>query len=404
MLSQHSLWARGGSSQVSLRKPVVVHVITRLIVGGAQLSVVGLCEALRERYDVRLLSGPEEGPEGSLRAQAAETVPLQIVSSLRRDVHPRHDLAAAIALRRELAESKPALVHTHSSKAGILGRLAGIRTGAKLVHTVHGWGHTAADSHVRRSVFIHAERSVARWTDALVAVSPEVREEGLHRRIGRPDLYYVIPEFVDLRPKNSQFATSREHARRALGLEADDEVVGWVGRFVPQKDPETLVRSLELILASRAAARAVLVGDGPMRRQTHQLLEASGFGDRVSFLGLRPDVRSLYAAFDVLVHPSRWEGQPRVIQEAIAERVPVVATRVAGTRDLIDEGRTGYSTRPGDGEGLASLVIKVLEGTSLRAPLPEDVVAGIAARHGREVALQGHLELYERLLAAPDSA
>jgi glycosyltransferase involved in cell wall biosynthesis len=380
-------------------KPVVVHVITRLIVGGAQLSVVGLCEALREHYDVRLLSGPEEGSEGSLRARASEIVPLTIIPALRREVDPRHDVAAAIALKRELGELDPAIVHTHSSKAGILGRLAGIRSDASLVHTVHGWGHTPADSRLKRVIFVQVERMAAQWTDALVTVSSEVRDEGLRRRIGRPHLYVVIPEFVDYRPQNPDFAASREHARGLLGLGERDEVVGWVGRFVPQKDPETLVRALQLILASREAARAVLVGDGPMRKQTEHLLQATGFAERSAFVGLRPDVRSLYAAFDVVLHPSRWEGQPRVIQEAIAERVPVVATRVAGTRDLIEEGRTGYLTAPGDAEGIAARTIAVLTGMSLRAPLAEDAVAEVAARQGQEVALRGHLELYERLLA-----
>jgi glycosyltransferase involved in cell wall biosynthesis len=384
---------------VTRSKPVVVHVITRLIVGGAQLSVVGLCEALREHYDVRLLSGPEEGLEGSLRARASEVVPLTIVPALRRNMDLRHDVAAAIALRRELREVEPSIVHTHSSKAGILGRLAAMRSAAKVVHTVHGWGHTPADSRLRRTMFVQAERVVARWTDALVAVSPEVREEGLRCKIGRPDLYEVIPEFVDYRAENPDFAASRRYARRALSLGEGDEVVGWVGRFVPQKDPETLARALELILAARGSARAVLVGDGPMREHIEHLLRATGLGERVVFAGIRTDVRSLYAAFDVLLHPSRWEGQSRVIQEAIAERVPVVATRVTGTRDLIEDGRTGFLTTPGDGGGMAARAINVLEGASVHAPLAKNVVAEVAARHGHESSLRAHLELYERLLA-----
>jgi glycosyltransferase involved in cell wall biosynthesis len=384
---------------VTSSKPVVAHVITRLIVGGAQLAVIGLCEALREHYDVRLFSGPEEGPEGSLRARAAEIVPLTIVPALRRNVDPRQDVAAAITLRCEIAELQPAIVHTHSSKAGILGRLAAVRTSARTVHTVHGWGHTPADSRLRRAMFINAERAMARWTDALVAVSPEVREEGLRCRIGQPDLYEIIPVFVDYRPENPDFVGSRRHARRALGLKEEDEVVGWVGRFVPQKDPETLVRALEVIFASRAVTRAVLVGDGPMRKHTERLLQAAGLGERVAFVGLRQDVRSLYAAFDVLLHPSRWEGQPRVIQEAIAERVPVVATRVAGTRDLIEDGRTGFLTMPGDSEGMAAAAINVLEGTLVRAPLAHRLVAKVAESHGHETALRRHLALYERLLS-----
>lgn len=382
------------------KKPLLVQLITRLIVGGAQLSVVGLCEELREHYDVRLLSGPEEGPEGSIRARASEAVPVTIVPALVRDVNPRHDLAAAVALRREFRELRPAIVHTHSSKAGIVGRLAAARSGPLVVHTVHGWGHTPADPPLRRAMFIHAERVVARWTDALVAVSPEVREEGLRRKIGTPDLYEVIPEYVDYQPRNPRFVDSRRCAREALGLDDKDEIVGWVGRFVAQKDPDVLVRVLELVLEARPQTRAVLIGDGPLREHTVSLVRATGVHDRVAFTGLRHDARSLYAAFDVLVHPSRWEGQPRVIQEATAERVPVVASRVAGTGDLVTEGQTGYLTVPGDANAMAERTMAVLGDSGLRAPLPDRAIADIAARHGLNVALNGHLRLYERLLAS----
>jgi glycosyltransferase involved in cell wall biosynthesis len=382
------------------RKPTVVHVITRLIVGGAQLSVVGLCEALNEHYDVRLLSGPEEGLEGSLHARAEENLPLTIVPALRRDIDARHDIAAVTTLRRTFREFGPAIVHTHSSKAGILGRVAAMRSSAKVVHTIHGWGHTPADSRLRRAVLIQAERGVARWTDALIAVSSDVRDEGMRCRIGQPHLYEVIPEFVDFRPADPDFDASRQRARRALDLKEADEVVGWVGRFVPQKDPDTLVRALELILASRSTVRAVLVGDGPMRRETERRLRGTGLGERVFFAGLRPDARALYAAFDVLLHPSLWEGQPRVIQEAIAERVPVVAGRVAGAGDLVEEGRTGYLTPPGDGEGMAAHALAAFDGPGLRAPLASDVVDEVSGRHGHELALSRHLALYERLLAS----
>jgi glycosyltransferase involved in cell wall biosynthesis len=279
-----------------------------------------------------------------------------------------------------------------------------MRGGVKLVHTIHGWGHTPADSRLRRAMLIRAERVAARWTDALVAVSSDVRDEGLRCRIGHLDQYEVIPEFVVFRPGDPDFDASRQRARRALGLEDADEVVGWVGRFVPQKDPDTLVRALEQILESRTRVRAVLIGDGPMRRDTEHRLRGTGVGERVVFAGLRPDVRALYAAFDVLLHTSLWEGQPLVIQEAIAERVPVVATRVTGTDDLIEEGRTGYLTRPGDGEGMAEHALAALEGTGLRAPLATEIVAEVSARHGHELALTRHLALYERLLAGSTAA
>jgi glycosyltransferase involved in cell wall biosynthesis len=381
-----------------MKRPLLIHVITRLIVGGAQLSVVGLCEALREHYDVRIVCGPETGPEGSLHTRAQEIAPLTVIPWLRRDVEPHRDLAALVALKRFFSRQRPAVVHTHSSKAGILGRIAAQGLNAKVVHTVHGWGHTPADSGFRQAAFVGVERMVAHRTDVLIAVSVDVREEGLRRRIGTPELYAVIPEFVDYQARGD-FHSARRRARRELGLGETDEVVGWVGRFVPQKDPDTLAEALERIVLSRPHTQAVLVGDGPMREQTALRLRRAGLDARVKFMGLREDVRSLYPAFDVLIHPSRWEGQPRVIQEAIAERIPVVASAVAGTRDLIQDGYTGYLTQPGDAAAVAARATSVLDDPSLRAPLSEAVVADVANRFGQDVVLQRHVALYERLLA-----
>jgi len=370
---------------------IVVQVITRLIVGGAQLSVLRLSEALVQAgYDVRIVTGPQEGPEGSLRAQAAAIAPVTVVPALVREIDPLQDLRAVGALRRLFGRLRPALIHTHSSKAGIVGRLAAPR-GPALVHTVHGWGHTPGDPAARRDALVRAERLAARRTDALITVSESVRAEGERLGIGRPEQYRVIPEFVDYRPVDPDFAKARARARERLGLAGDTEVFGWVGRFVEQKDPETVGAVLAAALGARPAARAVLVGDGPLRPLVARAL--APFGERVLFTGLRTDARELYAAFDVLLHPSLWEGQPRVIQEALAERVPVVASRVIGTEGLLTGGVTGVEVAPRDVRGFVDGLLR-----GPRAPLPAEAIAGLAASNGIPRASAAHLELFESLL------
>lgn len=381
-----------------MARPRVVQVITHLGIGGAGLHMQALCEAFHETLDIRIVCGPELAGRDSLRAELEGVVPVETVPAIGRRIAPLRDARALLELARALRRLEPDIVHSHSSKAGILSRLAAPASRCRVVHTIHGWGHTPADPEWRRRLLIGLERLAARRTDALVAVSRDVRDEGLAAGIGSPGRYRVIPAYVDYESAAGDFHAAHGRARASLGLPAAAEVAGWVGRFTPQKDPETLVRALELILVERPSLRAVLVGEGPWRPQVETSLERLGLAGRVLFTGLRSDVRSLYPAFDVLLHPSRWEGQPRVIQEAIAERVPVVATRVSGAGELVRAGRTGYLVDPGDARGLARAALAVLDGVGVSAPLAPAAVEEVAARNGREVVLERHLSLYAELL------
>jgi glycosyltransferase involved in cell wall biosynthesis len=240
---------------------------------------------------------------------------------------------------------------------------------------------------------------VAPRTDALVAVSEDVREEGLRLRIGTRDQYRVIPAYVDYHPSADDFTAARRRARERLEVSPDDAVIGWVGRFVPQKDPDTLAHALRRILLHRQDdhTRAVLVGDGPLRDRVQRQL--APLGSRALFTGRLANVRELYPAFDVLVHVSRWEGQPMVVEEAIAERIPVVATRVSGIEDLVRDG-VGYVVGPGSVRGLADRALEVLAGSELRAPLSTEAVGQVAEGHDRAVTIAEHVRLYEELLRA----
>lgn len=381
-----------------MARPAIVHVITRLIVGGAQLTTIEVCRGLADEYDLRLVTGPELGSEGSLMDLAAEATTVDVVPEIKRSINPLSDVSAVRALRRLLHEVDPDIVHTHSSKAGVIGRAAAWGSRARLVHTVHGWGHTPDDSPLKRRVLVQTERAMARRTDVLIAVSDDVRAEGMRCRIGRPEQYRVVPEHVSIDAVHPDFGAARARARETLGLAPDAVVVGWVGRFAPQKDPQTLVAALAQIGAARPEVVFSLIGDGPLRAEVEASVAAAGLGDRVRFHGLRHDARSLFCAFDVVLHPSRWEGQPRVVQEALAERVPVVATEAAGVRAMVDDGVNGFAVPLSDPARMAGAALDVLSRDTLRTPLSADALASLRAGSGAERAEAGHREIYAELL------
>lgn len=380
-------------------RPRLLHLITRLCVGGAQLTLFESAKDVASDYDIAVVHGPDVGDEGSIEADVQARFPTYQVPSLRRAIVPRDDAHAIRVLRAVYAHSRPDIIHTHSSKAGILGRAAAGSTGARVVHSIHGWGHTPLDPPLKRRLLIEAERRTADRADLLLAVSSDVRDEGLALGIGRPDRYRIIPEYVDYQPAAADHDSARSLARAELGLPERAPVVGWVGRFMPQKDPRALASAVAQVLHERPQAWAAFVGDGPHKDEVQAHLEREGVSDRIRLAGFRPDVRQLYAAFDVLLHTSRYEGQPRVVQEAIAERVPVVTAHVAGTRDLLASGRVGVETAPGDSAGMAAEIVRRLDDPALCAPLPADAIAEVAAANGRVASERLHRAMYAELLS-----
>lgn len=378
-------------------KPRLLHVITRLCVGGAQLTLFESAKDLASDYEMVVAYGPDVGNEGSIEDRVREAFPTYLLPSLRRAIIPREDFHAIRVMRALYEELEPDIVHTHSSKAGIVGRAASGATAARIVHSVHGWGHTPLDSAAKRRLLVTAERAVASRADILIAVSSDVRDEGLALGIGRPEQYRVVPEYVDYRSVSDDHTRARECARAELGLPADAPVVGWVGRFMPQKDPEALGAAVAEALILAPEAWAAFVGDGPYREQVQRRLAAAGVDDRVRFAGFQPDVRRLYAAFDVLLHTSLYEGQPRVVQEAIAERIPVVTARVAGTRELLASREVGTEVAAGASEAMADEVVRRLAEPGLRAPLSPAAIAGVAATNGRRASKRLHREVYAEL-------
>lgn len=352
-------------------RPLVVHVITKLAVGGAQQTALDLCEGLpADEWDLVLLAGPDADAEGSLAKEAQRRgIRVVHVPHLSRAVRPHRDVLATVWLLRWFRRHRPDIVHTHSSKAGALGRFAAWVAGVPtVVHSVHGWSFAPAMRPAVRRIIVGVERALARRTTRLVVVTSVDRDKGLAAGIGRPDQYRLIHNGIDL----SAFRDVREDGvREELGLPSEATLVGTVGRLVEQKNPLGMVDAMASVLHDEPDARFVWVGDGPLRGAVEERVRLNGLDDRFLIVGVRNDVPRWVGALDVFVLSSRWEGLPRTVTEAMAAGVPVVATAVGGVIEAVEDGRTGLLVPPGDPALLADRVRKVLHQPELAMALAD---------------------------------
>lgn len=333
----------------------VLHVITRMIVGGAQENTLLSCALIdRAHFPSTLLTGAETGTEGELHAETqARGVRMLVEPSLVRRLSPWHDLVATFRLYRAIRAGRYDVVHTHSSKAGVIGRIAAWLAGTPIiVHTAHGWSFNDHQPWHTYWLYVWLERLCARFSGAIVVVGRPDRTEGLTLRIGRPEQYRLIRSGIEVTAYRD-VAISREQARARLGLPGDAFVIGSVGRLCEQKAPLDLLEAFVPVARLRPEARLVFVGDGSQRAELEAAIAKAGLGARVVLAGLRRDVPELMRAFDVFALASRWEGLPRVFPQAMAAGLPIVATMVDGAPDVITPGVNGWLVQVGDMDTMA---------------------------------------------------
>jgi glycosyltransferase involved in cell wall biosynthesis len=358
----------------------VLHLITRLIVGGAQENTMLTAQLLDPaRWEVAIVAGPQTGSEGSLIETVRERgIPLTLEPSLVREVNPWQDLRAIGRLARLMRRERYTIVHTHSSKAGIVGRWAAKLAGVPVIlHTVHGWGHHERQSPLVRAYYIWLEKLTLPITDKLIVVSPRNTEKGLADGIGTPDDYVVIRSGIELdRFGHPQVAWAE--TRQAWGLPLHAPVVGTVTRLSPQKGPLDFVRAAAQIAQANPEVYFLMVGDGPLRGEVEQLAAELGIRDRLVLTGLRRDVPELLAAMDIFALSSLWEGLPRVLPQAMATGLPVIATACDGSAEAVEEGVNGFLTPPGDPAALADKVLALIRNPDLAHGLGEAGRARVA--------------------------
>ncbi len=343
----------------------IAHVITRLELGGAQQNTLySTAHHDRARFDVSLIAGA-----GGILDDEARRIPdahVDIVPWLSHPVSPARDFRALFRLRRWLSERRIELVHTHSSKTGILGRFAARLAGVPaIVHTVHGWSFNTTQSAAKRAIYRELERHAARWTDRLVVVAAADRDKGLAHGIGHPESYTILRSGIDSRAYERP-PGGRDAARARLGYGPEHVVVGTVACLKPQKAPLDFVRAAAIAHAREPRLRFVVAGDGEQRSAMERLIAERGLGDVVQLLGWRQDVAELLQALDVFLLTSVFEGLPRSVLQAMAAGVPVVATAVDGTPEVVRDGETGLLVPPRQPERAAERVLEILSDPALR--------------------------------------
>ncbi len=346
----------------------VLHPITRLIIGGAQENTLYTAEKLDQlRYQIDVVCGPQTGTEGSLIEEAHQReIPLTIIPNLLRQISPIDDLKAFWQLNQMMKSGRYQIVHTHSSKAGILGRAAARQAGVPvIVHTVHGWSFHDFMPLLTRRLYICLERWMASFTDALIVVSDRDILKGLQAGIGHPEQYHRIRSAIPLDEFNFE-KIDRNEVREELGIPQDAVVIGNVGRFSSQKNPLDWVRVAAHVSRVCPEVFFLLVGDGPLRGEVEKKLDEEGISGRTLLTGLRRDVSRILAAMDIFMLTSLWEGLPRVIPQAMAMKLPVLAYRADGTIEAIQEGVTGYLCQPGDVNQMSESCIRLAKNPMIR--------------------------------------
>jgi glycosyltransferase involved in cell wall biosynthesis len=361
----------------------IARIIARLNVGGPARHAISLSAGLDPtRFATTLITGTVGPHEGDLTAEArARGLTPVVIPELGRRIHPTHDLVALGKLVTLLRRLRPDLVHTHTAKAGALGRLAARLAGVPtIVHTFHGHVLDGYFPPTLSRIFLQIERALARITDRILTVSPQVRQDLLARGVGRPDQVEVVPVGLDL-ARFLHGPASPARLRDRLAIPAGASLLGIVGRLVAIKDHPTLFQALALLQSQGPSSHLIVVGDGERRQALTRLAQDLGLASRIHFLGWRTDLEAILGELDVVICCSRNEGTPVALIEAMAAGVPVLATDVGGVGDLIRQGETGWLVPPGDPPALSRAIRDLLADPERRVRTVPAARAAVLARH-----------------------
>jgi glycosyltransferase involved in cell wall biosynthesis len=340
--------------------------------GGPALHVAYLTAGLRERgYDTTLVAGSLARGEDSMAFVADELgIDVVRIDELGREISPVRDLVATLRLAFLIRRERPDILHTHTAKAGTVGRVATLFAGRRrppiVVHTFHGHVLRGYFGPLRSLFFRLLERWLARQTTALVAVSPQVRDDLVALGVAPKERFVVIRLGIELDERVAAAADGRLESRRYLGVASQRFAVGWIGRMTAVKRTDDVLVAFKQLRDSGVDAVLCMVGDGPDRVQLERRAHELGIVRHTLFLGYQDDVAPFYAAFDALVLPSSNEGTPVSAIEALAAGRPVVATRVGGVPDVVEDGRDGFLVDPGATDELADRLARLARDPQLR--------------------------------------
>lgn len=377
----------------------VCHVITKLELGGAQeVALYAVSHLDRSKFRPLLVTGP-----GGLLTDEAQTLPgveVHILSALARRVHVLADLVAFVELIHLFRRLRPTIVHTHSSKAGILGRWAAWCARVPvIIHTIHGYGITPAQPPWLRRVLILLERMTGWITTHWIAVAQADIKKGIEWGLFDRTQVSVVRPGIDPQPFQTAIDATTRHALRAeFGAGPAEYLVGTVACLKPQKAPEDFVAVAKQVCDMVPEARFVLIGDGDLRRRIESLITQSGLHNRMHLAGWRRDIPTVMKVLDAFLLTSHWEGLPRVLLEARTIGLPVVATRVGGVEEVIVQGRHGWLSDAGDIASLSAQLIRVLQSRDGQSHGRSQSAEALPKEFHLEEMVKQYESLYDRLL------
>jgi glycosyltransferase involved in cell wall biosynthesis len=350
----------------------------------------------KEGYEIHALLGDRGEPGFAQDVEQARKLGVQVtlVPAFRREVQMGKDRETYRFLKERLAALTPYLVHTHSAKAGFLGRLAAHACGVpRIIHTPHVFPFQWATG-LKGRFYLELERYAARRCHALVCVGKGQREDALQRRVAPPGKLVLIRNGIAL--PDPVTPGQRTSLRVALGLPPDVPTVGMVARLAPQKGVFTFLEAAARVLRRTPEVLFVLIGDGPLRADVHARAAQLGLGPaKLKLPGHLEDAEKCYPAFDVLALTSYYEGLPYVLLEGMAYGVPVVATDVLGSREVVIDGNSGLLTRPGDPADLAEKIFSIICSAELRRTLSAGARARVQKTFPLDPFLEAHRKLYK---------
>ena len=377
-----------------------------MIIGGAQENTLLTVEDHHADGDeVILISGPTTGPEGSLEDRIRSGgFSFEVIPELVRSIQPWTDWNAYRILCRRLKVLAPDIVHTHSSKAGIIGRAAARRYGIPAVHTIHGASFHYGQSQVASKAYQFLEKQAARSTAKFISVADDMTDEYVRAGIAPREKFRTIYSGFDIEPFLNP-PGDREALREQMGFRPDDVVIGKIGRLFPLKGHEFLLAAAPMVAAADPRVKFLIVGDGVLREQFTSQIKAAGLEDRFHFTGLVPpgQIPELMSAMDIVVHTSQWEGLARVLPQGLISGKPVVSYDVGGAREVVIPGETGFLLPRDSIQPLSEALKELVKDPELRRRMGETGRARFQDQFRHQTMSRRIREVYEEVLAESGS-
>lgn len=382
------------------RKTKVLHIITRLDKGGSAentfLTIKGLD---KKKYDVTLMSGPVDDPSQERSKEVEDSGVRYIpIPQLVRNIHVLHDSIALFKISRFLVKEKFDIVHTHTSKAGLLGRFAAkLARIPRIVHTPHGHVFFGYFGFLKTKIFIILEKFAARAADKIVTLTSREKSDYVSYRIAEEEKFVNIHSGIELKKYQKLSQDEQTKLKKEIGLPENSFVVGTVGRLVPVKNPELLIKASQPLLTQYPDTYFVFAGDGPLKKDLHTATKEIGGEKNIVFLGWRDDTHRILSIFDVFCLPSLNEGMGRVLAEAMALGIPIVASDAGGIPDLVIHQKNGFLVPPQDQEELTKSIRILIADEKKRTQMGE---AGkkMALKFSCETMVKNIDDLYEELM------